>query len=237
MRALEGWTIAFDLDGTLVETAPDICGTLNSLLAAEGIAPLPYDQAKLLVGRGARVLVQRGFEVAGADVTETRLDGLVDRFIELYRPRIAELSRPFPGCIEALAALKDAGAVLSVCTNKRTELSVLLLEALGMTGWFAAIVGADPGAPRKPDPRHLVAAIERAGGDPARAIMVGDGEPDAGAAKAAGVPLVIVDFGYTTIPAAELGGDILISHFADLPNACRRLAAAQAPCPAAQASL
>jgi phosphoglycolate phosphatase len=228
MSRLDGWTIAFDLDGTLVETAPDICGTLNILLEAEGIAPLPYDQGRLLVGRGARALVQRGFEVAGAgaDLTEARLDGLVDRFIDLYRPRIAELSRPFPGCIEALGALKDAGAILSVCTNKRTELSVLLLQSLGMSDWFGAIVGADPGTPRKPDPLHLIAAVERAGGDPARAIMIGDGEPDAGAARAAGVPVVIVDFGYTTIPAAELGGDILISHFDALPDACLRLAAA-----------
>ncbi len=233
MRALEGWTIAFDLDGTLVETAPDICGTLNSLLETEGVAPLPYDQARLLVGRGARVLVQRGFEVAGAEVSEARLDDLVERFVDLYRPRIAELSRPFPGCVDALAALKEAGAILSVCTNKRTELSVLLLETLGISAWFGAIIGADPGTPRKPDPRHLITAIERAGGDPARAIMIGDGEPDAGAAKAAGVPLVIVDFGYTTIPAAELGGDILISHFSELPEACHRLAT----CPAPQASL
>ncbi|MDQ0463774.1 phosphoglycolate phosphatase [Caulobacter ginsengisoli] len=233
MRALEGWTIVFDLDGTLVETASDICAVLNDLLEEEGIPPLPYEQARLLVGRGARALVQRGFVAAGATVAEARLDELVDRFVDLYRPRLAEKSRPFPGCIEALTALREAGAIFCVCTNKRTELSVALFEALGMSHWFAAIVGPDAVGARKPDPNHLLAAIAQAGGDPARAIMVGDGEPDAGAARAAGVPLVIVDFGYTTIPAAELGGDILISHFSELADACRRLAT----CPAVQASL
>lgn len=233
MSKLQGWTIVFDLDGTLIETASDICAVLNDLLAEEGIAPLPYEQARLLVGRGARALVQRGFEASGVPVSEARLDGLVDRFIDLYRPRIAEQSRPFPGCLEALAALREAGAVACVCTNKRTELSVALFEALEMSHWFAAIVGPDAVGARKPDPNHLLSAIALAGGDPARAIMVGDGEPDAGAARAAGVPLVIVDFGYTTIPAAELGGDILISHFDELPDACRRLAA----CPPSQPSL
>lgn len=233
MRALEGWTVALDLDGTLVETAPDICAVLNDLLEAEGIAPLPYEQARLLVGHGARALVQRGFEVAGARVSVARLDNLVERFIDLYRPRIAELSRPFPGCAEAMAALREAGALLAVCTNKPTGLSVALIEALGLDHHFAAIIGPDAAEARKPDPRHFVAAVTAAGGDPARAIMVGDGEPDAGVARAAGAPLVIVDFGYTTIPAAELGGDILISHFSELPDACHRLAT----CPAPQPSL
>jgi phosphoglycolate phosphatase len=233
MSKLKDWTVVFDLDGTLIETASDICAVLNDLLAEEGIPPLPYDQARLLVGRGAWALVQRGFEAAGAPIDDSRLDELVDRFVDLYRPRIAEKSRPFPGCLEALAALREAGATLCVCTNKRTGLSVALFEALGMSHWFAAIVGPDAVGARKPDPDHLLAAIRLAGGDSSRAIMVGDGEPDAGAARAAGVPLVIVDFGYTTIPAAELGGDILISHFSELPDACRRLAT----CPAPQPSL
>lgn len=233
MSGLKGWTIVFDLDGTLIETAPDICAVLNELLEEEEIAPLPYDQGRLLVGRGARALVERGFEVAGAAVSEVRLDELVERFVDLYRPRVAEKSRPFPGCLEALTALREAGAAFCVCTNKRTELSVALFEALGMSHWFAAIIGPDAVGARKPDPNHLLATIRLAGGDPDRAIMVGDGEPDAGAARAAGVPLVIVDFGYTTIPAVELGGDILIGHFKELPDACRRLAT----CPAPQASL
>lgn len=233
MSVLKGWTIAFDLDGTLVETAPDICAALNDLLAEEGIAPLPYEQGRLLVGRGARALVERGFDVAGAEVSEARLDELVERFVDLYRPRVAKLSRPFPGCVEALTALREAGAVMAVCTNKRTELSVALIEALDLAPWFAAIIGPDAAEARKPDPRHLLHAVSAAGGDPAKAIMVGDGEPDAGAARAAGAPLVIVDFGYTTIPAAELGGDILISHFDELHEACVRLAT----CPAPQPSL
>lgn len=223
LSALKGAVIAFDLDGTLVDTAPDLIGTLNVLLAAEGLPPLPVLEARPFIGYGARRLLERGFEAAGAHLAPERLDVLFERFIEHYNANIAAESRPFSGVIEALDTLKGAGARLVVCTNKRTDLSTNLLDALDMSRRFEAIVGADAAPARKPDPRHLTTAIAAAGGALPRAVMVGDAATDAGAARAAGAGLVLVSFGYTDIPAEELGADVLIHHFDDLAEACARL--------------
>jgi phosphoglycolate phosphatase len=220
---LAGATIAFDLDGTLVESAPDLVATLNVLLAQEGVGPLPLSQARDMIGQGARSLIAKGFEAGGVDIAEPRLSTLFERFIAHYREHIADESHVFPGVIEALDVLSKAGATLVVCTNKQTGLSVALLEALGIANRFAAIVGPDTALAAKPDARHLIVAIEAGGGSPDRAVMVGDSVSDAGAARAAGVPLILVSFGYTPVPARELGADVLIDHFAQLPAACARL--------------
>ncbi|MGH6966929.1 MAG: phosphoglycolate phosphatase [Phenylobacterium sp.] len=220
---LAGAVIAFDLDGTLVDTAPDLIGTLNWLLAQEGITPLPLDEARPFIGRGARWMIERGFQAAGVMLEAGRIQPLFDRFIAHYVAHIADESRPFPGVVEALEALKAKGARLVVCTNKLTGLSVTLLQALDLARLFDAVVGADAAPAIKPDPRHLDAAIAAVGGSKDRAIMVGDAATDAGAARAAGVPLILVSFGYTETPAAELDPDILIHHFDELPDACARL--------------
>ena len=225
-----GATVAFDLDGTLVDTAPDLVGTLNALLAEEGLASLTLEEARPMIGQGARAMLAKGFAANGASLDEARMGGLFERFIAHYLARIAQESRPFPGVVAALDGLTAAGARLAVCTNKRTDLSVALLRALGLAERFAAIVGPDAAPAAKPDPRHLIAAIERAGGRRGRAVMVGDSASDAGAARAAAIPLVLVSFGYTDIPARELGPDALIDHFDDLPGACARLLR---PCPVA----
>jgi phosphoglycolate phosphatase len=167
---LAGSTIAFDLDGTLVESAPDLVATLNVLLAREGIAPLPLSQARDMIGQGARSLLAKGFEASGADIAEPRLSVLFDRFIAHYREHIADESYVFPGVTDALDVLSGAGAKLVVCTNKQTDLSVALLEALGIAHRFAAIVGPDAALAAKPDARHLIVAIEAGGGSPERAI-------------------------------------------------------------------
>lgn len=221
--SLSGAVIAFDLDGTLVDTAPDLVGTLNLLLREEGVAPLAMEEARPLIGHGARRLLERGFEVAEAPLPAERIPDLFDRFIAHYFAHIADESRPFPGLVEALTALKAAGARLAVCTNKPTDLAQALLDALELSPLFEAIVGPEAAPARKPDPRHLEAAVRAAGGSIDRAIMVGDAAPDAGAARAAGAPLVLVSFGYTDVPAAELGADALIDHFDELPGACLRL--------------
>lgn len=213
----------FDLDGTLVETAPDLMGTLNVLLARDGIAPLPADEARSLIGQGAKALLMRGFAAAGQPLSEARLSSLFDDFIDHYLAHIADESRPFEGVVEALDRLQSQGARLAVCTNKRTDLSLTLLNALGLSDRFSAIVGADAAPAPKPDPRHLTTAIERAGGRIDRAVMVGDSASDARAARNARVPLVLVSFGYTDIPVADLEPDILIDHFDALPDACARL--------------
>jgi phosphoglycolate phosphatase len=229
LRALDGAAIAFDLDGTLVDTAPDLVGTLNVLLAREGLAALPLAQARPFIGKGARWLIERGFQAAGASLEPQRTQDLFDQFIAHYRGRIADESRPFPGVEAALDRLADAGARLAVCTNKRTDLSVALLDALGLTRRFQAVIGADATPAIKPDPRHLALAIAAAGGTAERAVLVGDAATDAGAARAAGAGLILVSFGYTEIPAAELGPDVLLHHFDDLPDACAGLLAACGP--------
>lgn len=221
--ALEGAVIAFDLDGTLVDTAPDLIGTLNWLLAQDGVAPLPLDEARPFIGRGARWMIERGYHAAGVMLEAGSVQPLFDRFIQRYNAHIADESQPFPGVVRALETLKGRGAKLAVCTNKLTGLSVNLLEALDMARLFEAVVGADAAPAAKPDPRHLEAAIAAAGGSTDRAILVGDAATDAGAARAARVPLILVSFGYTETPAAELKPDILIDHFDELPGACVRL--------------
>ena len=151
---LAGATIVFDLDGTLVDTAPDLIGVLNALLAEEGLPPLPLIEARPMIGRGARALITRGFAAAGAPLAEDAMAGLFDRFIARYRARIADESLPFPGAVAALDLLRNAGATLAICTNKPTDLSVALLAALGIEGRFAAVIGPDAAPAAKPDPRH-----------------------------------------------------------------------------------
>ncbi len=215
--------IAFDLDGTLVESAPDLIGTVNLMLTERGLAPLPLAAARHLIGGGAARLLERGLAEAGATWDPADKPALVERFIALYRARIAEGSFAFPGVAETLDALRAEGARLLVCTNKRTDLSIALLDALGLRGRFEAVVGADAVSRPKPDPAHLLEAITKIGGDRSRALMVGDSSADVNAAKAAGVPVVAVSFGYTEIPAHELGADAVIDAFRELIAPAKRL--------------
>ena len=234
LQALAGATIAFDLDGTLVDTAPDLIGSVNALLTEEGIAPLPLAQARPYIGHGARRLIERGFAAQGRMVDTTELDALTARFMDYYKDHSTDLSHAFTGVADSLSALKAAGARLAVCTNKPTWLSHPILEALNLAQYFDAVIGADLAPAPKPDPRHLICAIEAAGGTRSRAIMVGDAAPDAGSARAAGVPLVLVSFGYTEVPVADLHADILIDHFDQLLEACVQLLPA---CPMADSGL
>ena len=227
-RDLEGWTIAFDLDGTLVETAPDLIGTLNRMLAARDIPVMPVEAAQHLVGHGALALLRHGFMEAGAAWDEAEAPALLEEFLGDYLANIAVLSRPYDGVVETLERLAGRGATLCVATNKRSDLSEALIAALGLERHFAVICGPDRVSARKPDGAHVREAVALAGGDPARAIMVGDGAPDVQAAKAAGVPCVVVSFGYTPIAPAELGGDALIDRFAELEAAIDSLVVGQA---------
>ncbi len=216
-RSLTGATIAFDLDGTLVDTAPDLVGALNHVLREQKLPALALNAARVMVGRGARALIEQGFAAAGEPLDADHATVLTNRFIEIYLDCIAVESRPFDGVLEALDILDAAGASLVVCTNKRTDLSLALLDALDMTSRFVAVVGADQAPAPKPDPRHLWTAIAAAGGRNDRALMVGDSATDIGAARAGNIPSVVVSFGYTEIAPAALGADHLIDHFAELP--------------------
>jgi phosphoglycolate phosphatase len=218
LSVLAGATIAFDLDGTLVDTAPDLLRALNQVLHEEGLAPLDYDKARMMVGRGAKSLIEQGYAATGLPLSPDNSPALVERFVAVYRERIAAESRPFPGVVEALETLAQAGAELVVCTNKRTDLSIALLDALDLSRHFTAVVGADAAPAAKPDARHLIFAIEQAGGDVAHALMVGDSITDVNAARNAGVPVIVTSFGYTDIPPADLGAAAVIDHFDQLPK-------------------
>lgn len=218
-RDLEGWTIAFDLDGTLVETHEDLVGTLNRMLVREGHPPVPMENARDLIGGGARALLEHGFVAAGASWEDASQQALFDAFIADYVDHIADHSQPFEGLVDTLDRLAERGAKLVVATNKRTDLSEMLLAKLDLTRHFAAIVGPDKVSAKKPSGAHLKEAVLLAGGDPSRAIMVGDAAPDTGAARDAGMPCIVVTFGYTPIPPQDLGGDVLIDHFEDVEEA------------------
>ncbi len=216
-------TLVFDLDGTLAETAPDIMATLNHLLALEGLAPLPVSAARSLVGAGARALLERGFKAAGRPLGPERLETLFQTFLVHYLDHIADLSFLYPGVEKALDLLARDGFGLAICTNKPEAHSLALVERLGILDRFAAIAGRETFAFCKPDPRHLTETIRRAGGDAGRAIMIGDSRTDVDTARAAGIPVIGVTFGYTDIPMADLNPDRLIEHFDALPEAIRAI--------------
>jgi phosphoglycolate phosphatase len=215
--------VVFDLDGTLVDTAPDLIAALNHVLARDGIAPLPLASARNMIGAGARKLIERGLEVAGRDVSADELNRMMGDFIDYYAAHIADASRPFEGLEDALDELSGRGYRFAVCTNKLEWLSKLLLDRLGMSARFAAICGADTFGVAKPDPAILQQTLARAGGHTSTAVMVGDAGPDVGVARRASVPVIGVTFGYTDVPIAELKPDRLIGHMRELPAAVESL--------------
>ena len=220
---LQNATLAFDLDGTLVDTAPDLIGMLNLMLDEAGLPSVPLSAARHLVGGGARRMLEHGFQEAGRVLQPAEAPALLERFVEIYRARIADESRVFDGVEATLDQLAAAGARLCVCTNKRTDLSVDLLRALGLADRFAAIVGADAVTRRKPDAAHLLETVSTAGGDPSHAVMIGDSDTDFHTARAAGAPVILVPFGYCEVRVEDLGADAVIEHFADLPAALAAL--------------
>ena len=216
-------TIVFDLDGTLVDTAPDLIGSLNMLFARERLAPITLNEGRGMIGGGVRRLVERGLATQGRAFTAAQVDALLADYVAHYAEHIADSSRPFPGVEAALDALAARGNRFAVCTNKLGWLAVRLLDRLGLSQRFVAICGRDTFGIEKPDPEILRRTIQAAGGDLADSIMVGDSGTDIATARAAGIPIVAVDFGYTEVPVAELDPDRIISHFDALPEAADAL--------------
>ena len=210
-------TIVFDLDGTLIDTAPDLVDTLNFILTQEGLPAVPYDDARPLIGGGARGMIEQALVLEGRGATTAEVDLLYTGFVARYAAHIADRSRPFPEVEPVLDRLAAAGHRLAVCTNKLESLSKRLLDTLQLSERFAAICGPDTFGVQKPDPQIFRATVLRAGGEPQRAIMVGDSATDIRTARAAEVPMIAVDFGYTDVPIATLGPDRVISSFAQLP--------------------
>lgn len=209
-------SIAFDLDGTLIDTAPDLVRALNATIEPNGLIPVPVHELRALVGRGAQALLERAYVQQGRTLSPQAAPELVARFIEIYQADIAADSRLFPNVEATLARLQQAGATLSVCTNKPSGLSDLLIGTFKLTDYFARIVGPDRTTAKKPAADHVVTAL---GSGYSRAAMVGDSAPDVGAAQAAGVPCIVMSYGYSEAPAGSLGADRLLHDFSDIPGA------------------
>ncbi len=216
-------TIVFDLDGTLIDTAPDLIDTLNFTLAQHRLPTVPYNDARPLIGGGARGMIERALILEGRNAATADVDALYTPFVAHYAEHIADRSRPFPELEPVLDRLGQAGHRLAVCTNKLEWLSRRLLDALQLSDRFAAICGQDTFGIQKPDPQVFRATVMQAGGEPQRAIMVGDSITDIRTARAAKVPVVAVDFGYTDVPVATLRPDRIISSFRELPEAIAAL--------------
>ncbi len=219
-------SVVFDLDGTLIDSAPDLRTALNRLLAAEGRRPLALPEVAAMIGDGAAKLVERAFAATGEAAGAANRE-LTRRFVALYVAHAADETRPVEGVPETLAALRSAGLKLGICTNKPERATWTVLQALDLDAYFAAVIGGDsvPGA-QKPDPAMVFAVLGRLGADPSRAVMVGDSGNDVAAARAAGLPVIVRAGGYTAVPAAALGADLVIDDFADLPASIAALDAA-----------
>jgi len=217
-------SLCFDLDGTLIDTAPDLVRVLNKVVSEEGLDATAFDEARKAVGFGSRALINGALARAGHVATETRIDELQQLFLKLYADDICRLSTPFPGVVDTLKALKNAGAELSVCTNKPGYLARPLIEKLGLTSLFIRTVGGDDLTRNKPYADH----IWKAAGHRGRArkiVMVGDSQPDVLSARNAKVPCIVMGYGYSTIPVVKLGGDRVLRRFRDVPEAVVELTA------------
>ncbi|SLN56665.1 phosphoglycolate phosphatase [Oceanibacterium hippocampi] len=215
--------IIFDLDGTLVDTAPDLHGALQAALAHVGRPGIPLERVKHLVGAGARALVERGLDETGGRDDDALVETAFAAFLAHYGENLSVASRPYPGMVAALDALEARGARFAVCTNKPEVYSRRLLDELGLSHRFRALLGGDSLPVRKPDPAHILTTMERFGAQPHEAVMIGDTATDVNAARAAGIPVVAVRFGYSQVPIESLGADAVIDRFDELDGLLARL--------------
>ncbi len=219
----DGVSVIFDLDGTLVDTAPDLVASLNAVLTAEGHMPISTRDLRHLVGHGVRAMFEHAFLRAAADVRPERISLLTQQFLTHYRANIARGSRPFPKVPETLEQLTVLGAGLGVCTNKSQDLTELLLNELSLSRHFPAVVGGGRTPFNKPDPRHVFEVLKALDGKATRAVFVGDSAVDIEAARAAKIPVIAMSYGYTPVPVSELGADAVLDNFAELPDTIGRL--------------
>jgi len=216
-----------DLDGTLVDSAPDLGDALNRLLKEQGKPELPLKKVISFVGDGARKLVERGIKATGLEGSPQSLDRLTERFLELYEQSLTKETRPYPGLVEALEQVRDAGWRLAVCTNKPEKPSRRILQDLNLSAFFETVAGGDSYDVRKPDPGHILRLIEDLDASPAETIMLGDGANDVRAAAAAGIPVILAGFGYGKPPLGhpdeDLEPDLTIESYSELFNGLLQL--------------
>jgi phosphoglycolate phosphatase len=214
--------VIFDLDGTLIDSAPDIASALNDVLGRRDLAPFPLERVKQMIGGGIPMLIKRALEAHG--VPPDDIQPLVADMIGVYASRATALTVPFDGAEDELKRLQALGVKMAICTNKNQEITDIIVRDLGMASYFASVVGVRPGSPRKPDPAFLQLALDELGVTVAEAVLVGDSGADTGVAKAAGMPVVLVSFGYCHSPLAELEPDAVIDAFSELQAALQTLA-------------
>lgn len=215
--------VVFDLDGTLIDSLPDVIAALNRLLEEEGRRPVTIDEGRHLIGEGAAPLVSRALAATGSQATDKDLAALVERYLVLYRAVPVEFTTVYPGVVEVLDGLRDANVAMGVCTNKPDGMSRIVLAALGLDSHFASVIGGDVLPVKKPDAGHVFAVLEEMGAAVGTTIFVGDSPTDMSAARNAGLPSVAVSYGYSGVPAAELDADMLIDRFSALPDALASL--------------
>ncbi len=217
----------FDLDGTLVDTAPDLLETLNEILIQNGLAAIRPDTITRLIGSGVRVMLERGIAVNGAHRDEAAIARMQADFMRLYATRIAARSAPFAGAETALKTLRKRGWDLAVCTNKPSHLSHRLLDELNLSPYFRLVAGPDTFQVRKPDPAHILKTIAALGADRKTSVMIGDSDADITAARAAQVASVVVTFGYSPVPVSRLGADAVLVHYDQLVPVLNTLVASR----------
>ncbi|MEE2877387.1 MAG: HAD hydrolase-like protein [Pseudomonadota bacterium] len=220
---LTGWTVVFDLDGTLVDTAPDLHASLNHCLTAAGYEAVPFEAVRGMIGEGAKAMIRKGLSWNGADENNVDIEPMWEAFLDHYRKNICRLSRPFPDAVEVVDDLLAKGATCAVCTNKTQKLAEAVLEELALSTRFGAIVGADSVPAKKPNGDHILRTVGLAHGDKERAIMIGDSLTDERAARDAGLPFVFVTFGYGPGPESDLG-PMTVSSYRDVRSAIDAIA-------------
>ena len=206
----------FDLDGTLIHTAPDLLDALNHSLAGDGLDVVGAEGFGRALGSGGKVMIETAHRAQNRALTPEALERMYRTFLEHYAGNIPGKSLPFPGVLDTLDRLSAAGYLLAICTNKTEALALKLIEGLQLRERFSAICGVDTFSHCKPDPRHLLETIEMAHGDASRALMVGDSRTDIDTAKAAGIPVIAVDFGYTDQHVKVFEPSVVISHYDEL---------------------
>jgi phosphoglycolate phosphatase len=216
-------TLVFDLDGTLVDSAPDLADALDTLLVEKGAPPLGLDIARSLIGHGISNLVTKGLNRSGVSLEPQDLERQIKRFHEIYAGNLSQKTRPYPGVKESLSLFNNEGWRLAVCTNKLEKYSRQILADLELADYFHKVSGPDTFGIAKPDPRHLLLTIEALDGTGKPALMIGDSEVDIAVAKAAVVPVIAVTYGYAKEPLAALKPDAVINSFDQLPSQVNRI--------------
>lgn len=210
--------VVFDLDGTLVDSAPDLAAALNHVLSAKGVATHSLDEVRGMVGGGVSKLIERAHDAQGLTLAEGELERLAADFITYYETIATDKTDFYPGARETVNLLRSRGMALGVCTNKPTALSVQILRDLGMLDAFGSVVGAEPDRAKKPDPAALYEVCHTLGVAAGDALLIGDSGADVGCARAAGMPVILVSYGYTLVPVTELGADAIIDRLDDIPE-------------------